>query len=370
MLAFAAMENGNEIAVHGRDGDCPVVVRRGALDELGAILAPRVRGRVAAVVTDSNVGPLYAARAAAALGAAGFRAAVREIPAGEGSKTVANLAALWDFLHGAGVSRQDVVVALGGGVVGDLAGFAAATWLRGVAVAQVPASLLAFVDSSIGGKTAVDLPAGKNLAGAFHQPVAVVADPLLLRTLPAREFAQGMAEVVKYGCIRDADFFAWLEARAGAPFSDEDVERVIATCAAHKAAVVDADEREGGLRATLNFGHTVGHAVEKVLGYGAVPHGEAVAIGMVAAAKIGEALGRTGPGAAARIAALLARLSLPTRLAERAEGVDPAALMDAMMSDKKKLGAEIRFVLLDRIGACSVVPLAPGTIAGLLPAAL
>ena len=370
MVASRAMKENTGIVVRGRDGDCPVVVRRGALDSLGDILAPLVRGRVAAVVTDSNVGPLYAARAAAALEAAGFRAAVREIPAGEASKDLANLAALWDFLHGAGVTRQDLVVALGGGVVGDLAGFAAATWLRGVAVAQVPASLLAFVDSSIGGKTAVDLPAGKNLAGAFHQPVAVVEDPQLLRSLPPREFAQGMAEVAKYGCIRDAAFFAWLEARAGAPFSDGDAERIIATCAAHKAAVVSADEREGGLRATLNFGHTVGHAVEKVLGYGAVPHGEAVAIGMVAAAKIGEALGRTEPGTAARTAELLARLALPTRLAQRAEGVAPAALLDAMMSDKKKFGAEIRFVLLDRIGACSVVPLAPAEIAALLPGAL
>ena len=364
------METGGDIVVHGRDGDCPVVVRRGALDSLGEILAPLVGGRAAALVTDSNVGPLHASRAAAALEAAGFRVSVREVPAGESSKTPARLAELWDFLHGAGVARRDLVVALGGGVVGDLAGFAVATWMRGVAVAQVPTSLLAFVDSSIGGKTAVDLPAGKNLAGAFHQPVAVVADPLLLRTLPAREFAQGMAEVAKYGCIRDAEFFAWLEERAGAPFSEEDVERIVRTCAAHKAAVVSADEREGGLRATLNFGHTVGHAVERVLGYGAIAHGEAVAIGMVAAAKIGEALGRTEPGAADRIEALLSRLSLPTRLAQVAEGADPAALLDAMMSDKKKDGAVVRFVLLDRIGACSVVPLNHGKFEALLPAAL
>ena len=364
------MDDPHDIIVRGRDGDCPVVVRRGALDSLGAIVAPLVRGRVAAVVADSNTGPLYAARAVASLEAAGFRAAVREVPAGEGTKCFARLAELWDFLHAAGVARQDLVVALGGGVVGDLAGFAAATWLRGVAVAQVPTSLLAFADSSIGGKTAIDLPSGKNLAGAFHQPVAVVADPLLLRTLPAREFAQGMAEVAKYGCIRDAGFFAWLEAKAGAPFADADVERLIATSAAHKAAVVSADEREGGLRATLNFGHTVGHAVEKVRGYGAVPHGEAVAIGMVAAAKIGEALGRTEPGTAARVAALLLRLSLPARLGERAPGVDPAALLGAMMSDKKRAGGEIRFVLLDRIGACSVVPLGADRLAALLPAAL
>ena len=364
------MQERPDIVVRGRDGDCPVVVRPGALDALGAVAAPLVRGRAAAVVADSNTGPLYAARAAAALEAAGFRASVREVPAGEGSKTPARLAELWDFFHAAGIARDDLVVALGGGVVGDLAGFAAATWLRGVAVVQVPTSLLAFVDSSIGGKTAVDLPSGKNLAGAFHQPVAVVADPFLLRTLPAREFAQGMAEVVKYGCIRDADFFGWLEARAGARFADADVARIVAVCAAHKAAVVSADEREAGLRATLNFGHTVGHAVEKVLGYGTVAHGEAVAVGMVAAAKIGEALGRTEAGTAARIAALLSKLSLPVRLGDVAAGVDPRALLDAAMSDKKRSGAAVRFVLLDRIGACSSVPLDAAAIASLLPAAL
>ena len=364
------MNETTEIAVHGREGDCPIFVRPGALDDSGAIVAPLVRGRAAALVTDTNVGPLYAARAAAALEAAGFRVAVREVPAGEGSKTPARLAELWDFFHGAGITRQDVAVALGGGVVGDLAGFAAATWLRGVAVVQMPTSLLAFVDSSIGGKTAVDLPCGKNLAGAFHQPIAVVADPRLLATLPPREFSQGMAEAAKYGCIRDAAFFAWLERKAGAPFSEADVARIVATSAAHKAAVVDADEREGGLRATLNFGHTVGHAVEKVLGYGALPHGEAVAIGMVAAAKIGEALGRTEPGTAARVEALLARLSLPTRLARAAPGVDPGALAAAMSSDKKKYGDEIRFVLLRRVGDCDIVPLAPAAIAALLPAAL
>ena len=362
--------NGRAAVVRGRDGDCPVFVRRGALDGLGAIAAPLVRGRVAALVSDSNVGPLHAARAAAALEAAGFRVSARDVPAGEGSKTPARLAELWDFFHGARVSRQDLVVALGGGVVGDLAGFAAATWLRGVAVLQVPTSLLAMVDSSIGGKTAVDLPSGKNLAGAFHQPAAVVADPALLDTLPAREFSQGLAEAVKYGCIRDAAFFAWFEARAGAPFSAADAETLVRTSAAHKVAVVNEDERESGLRATLNFGHTVGHAVEKVLGYGTLAHGEAVALGMVAAAKLGEALGETEPGTAARIEALLAALALPTALGRVAPGVSAAALAEAMLSDKKRYGGEIRFVLLDRIGSCRVVPLAPADVAARLPGIL
>lgn len=364
------MNGGAAIVVRGRDRDCPVFVRRGALDGLGTVAAPLVRGRVAALVSDSNVGPLHAARAAAALEAAGFRVAALDVPAGEGSKTLARLAGLWDFFHVAGISRQDLVVALGGGVVGDLAGFAAATWLRGVAVLQVPTSLLAMVDSSIGGKTAVDLPSGKNLAGAFHQPVAVLADTALLETLPAREFSQGLAEAVKYGCIRDAAFFDWFEARAGAPFSPADAETLVRTSAAHKVAVVNEDEREAGLRATLNFGHTVGHAVEKVLGYGTIAHGEAVALGMVAAAKLGETLGTTEPGTAARIEALLAALGLPTALGRIAPDASPAALSEAMLSDKKRYGAEIRFVLLDRIGSCRVVPLAPADIAARLPGIL
>lgn len=361
------METRQAIVVRGRDRDCTVTVRRGALDSLGAVAAPLVRGRVAALVADTNTGPLFAARAVASLEAAGFRVAVREVPAGEGSKCLARLAELWDFFAAAGVARQDLVVALGGGVPGDLAGFAAATWMRGVAVVQAPTSLLAMVDSSIGGKTAIDLPAGKNLAGAFHQPAAVVADPDLLGTLPARELAQGMAEAVKYGCIRDADLFEWFEERAGAPFSGGDLERLVAACAAHKAAVVNEDEREAGLRATLNFGHTVGHALEKVLGYGTIAHGEAVAIGMVAAARLGEALGATGRGTADRIAALLARLSLPTRPDPAAPGFSREAIAGAMLSDKKKCGDRIRFVLLDRIGACRVVPLAPADVAARLP---
>ena len=345
------MQTDCQIVVNGLEGPSPVHVGRGLLARLGEIAAGAVKGRRACLVSDSNVGPLHAAAAADSLRAAGFEVVPFEIPAGEDSKQLPVLSAVWGALHAAGITRRDLVVALGGGVVGDLAGFAAA--------------------SSIGGKTAIDLPFGKNLAGAFHQPAAVVADPDMLRTLPPREFAQGMAEVVKYGCILDADFFAFLEGVGGRTPSGEEVERIIARCAALKADVVNRDEREGGVRMLLNFGHTVGHAVEKALGFGAVPHGEAVAIGMVAAARLGEALGATPAGTAERIGALLRAMRLPTSVADVGEAArDPERLFGAMLSDKKKLGAELHFVLLDRIGAARAVPLAPERVRALLPAAL
>jgi len=358
--------------VRGAEGDSPIYVGRGLLSSAGEIAAGAVRGRRALVVADSNVGPLHLAPLVASLRAAGFEAATHTIPAGEASKRLSELERLWGALHAAGITRADLVVALGGGVVGDLAGFAAATWLRGVAVVQVPTSLLAFVDSSIGGKTAIDLPFGKNLAGAFHQPAAVVGDPDVLRTLPPREFAQGMAEAVKTACIADAGLLAFLRGRAGSPISPEDAERVVADCARIKADIVNRDEREGGLRMILNFGHTVGHAVEKALGYGAVPHGEAVSIGMVAAAKLGERLGETPPGTADALADLLARLSLPVRVADLPGGAAcaPAALAGAMLADKKRIGARLHFVLLEGWGRAKVVPMAPAEVRDALPAIL
>ena len=358
--------------VNGAEGPSPIYVGRGLLARAGEIVAGAVRGRRALVVADSNVGPLHLAPLVASLRAAGFEAATHGIPAGEPSKCLAELERLWGALHAAGITRSDLVVALGGGVTGDLAGFAAATWLRGVAVVQVPTSLLAFVDSSIGGKTAIDLPFGKNLAGAFHQPAAVVGDPDVLRTLPPREFAQGMAEAVKTACIADAELLAFLRERAGSPLSPADAERVVAACAAVKADVVNRDEREGGLRMILNFGHTVGHAVEKVLGYGAVPHGEAVAVGMVAAARLGERLGETPAGTADVLADLLARLSLPVRVADLPGGAAcaPDALAGAMLADKKKLGARLHFVLLEGWGRAKVVPMDPAAVRAALPSVL
>lgn len=367
------MDTSTNIAVKTASGECPVFVANGVLPEIGGIAASRVSGRTARVVTDSNVAPLHLEPVLASLRAAGFSASATVVPAGEATKTFAGLPPLWEDFHAAGITRRDLVVALGGGVVGDLAGFAAATWLRGVAFVQAPTSLLAFVDSSIGGKTAVDLPFGKNLAGAFHQPVAVVSDPLVLHTLPPREFSQGMAEAAKTACILDEAFFRFFESFAGRKPTDAETETVIRRCAAAKADVVSRDEKEGGLRAILNFGHTVGHAIEKILGYGTVPHGEAVAVGMVAAAKIGNAVGRTPDGVADRIEALLRALSLPTRVSDLPGGAaacTPEAVAAATLSDKKKLGADVHFVVLEEIGRAAVEPLSPGRLEELLPDAL
>ena len=359
--------------VNGLEGPSPIYVGRGLLARAGEVAAASVSGRRAVVVTDSNVAPLHLPAVLASLRGAGFDAEAEVVPAGEATKSLRSLEGLWGAFHRRGIDRSDLVVALGGGVVGDLAGFAAATWLRGVAAMQVPTSLLAFVDSSIGGKTAIDLPFGKNLAGAFHQPVAVVGDPDVLGTLPPREFAQGMAEAVKTACIADEGLLSLLRAVAGRAPVPEETERIVAGCARSKADVASRDEREGGLRMILNFGHTVGHAIEKVLGYGAVPHGEAVAVGMVAAARLGERLGETPAGTADALADLLARLSLPVRVADLPGGAAacaPDALAAAMLADKKKLGARLHFVLLERWGRAKVVPMDPAEVRDALPAIL
>ena len=367
------MQGQESIFVDAAGGRYPVLVGRGVLRTLGQVAARSVAGRSACVVTDSNVSPLLLPAAVDSLRGAGFAVSSAVIPAGEGSKCLSRLEGLWSAFHDGGLTRRDLVVALGGGVVGDLAGFAAATYMRGVAVVQVPTSLLAMVDSSIGGKTAIDVPFGKNLVGAFHQPSAVVSDPLALSTLPRREMAQGFAEALKTACILDGEAFSFLAGLAGGRPSCEDLERTIRFCAAAKAGVVSRDEKEGGLRAILNFGHTVGHAIEKTMGYGVVPHGEAVAVGMVAAAALGRALGLTPRSAAVRIAAALRGFSLPVCVADlpgAGAGCDAGAIASAMLSDKKKLGADIHFVLLEDVGRAKVVPLDPGRIRDALPGVL
>ena len=335
-------------------GNSRIVIGNGALARLGELAATAVKGRRVCVVTDANVGNLHLEPALASLRAAGFAAESVALPAGEKTKSVEWLVTLWNTFNGYGLTRSDLVVALGGGVVGDLAGFASATYLRGCAIVQVPTSLLAQVDSSVGGKTGIDLPFGKNLAGAFHQPAVVVVDPLVLKTLPPTRFAEGMAEVVKYGCIADAGLFADLEAFAGNPGDAEALRAIIQRCVQIKADVVNRDELDTGERMLLNFGHTVGHAIEKVMGYGYISHGEAVAIGMTAAARLGESLGATPAGTAARIEALLKRFALPTTTAFTA-----ADIFEAMLADKKKLGKQIHFILLEEIGRAVRRPFDP-----------
>ncbi len=340
-------------------------VEPGVLDRLGPIAGRLAKAPSAAVISDSNVGPLYGQRAVRSLTEAGLAARLVTFPAGEQHKHLATVCRLWDELAGMRVERASPLVALGGGVVGDVAGFVAACYLRGMPVFQVPTTLLACVDSSVGGKTGVDHPqAGKNMIGAFHQPLAVLIDPLLLATLPPREWSCGLAESIKHGVIRDADFLAWLEDNAdGLLELAENSERLVPAQAAClielierncriKAAVVSADEKESGLRAILNFGHTVGHAVEALGGFSRLLHGEAVSIGMVVETRIAVARGLASPALLDRLAGLLARLRLPTAVPGEVSVGDLLALAG---KDKKVRAGRMRFVLPAGPGRVEIV---------------
>lgn len=332
------------VALPGREYD--ILIQRGLQDRAGEHcrkVLPRANRLF--VVTDSNVAPLYEARLEASLTAAGFSVAVHVVPAGESSKCAGQLAELWEAMMAAGLTRTDAVVALGGGVVGDLAGFAAATILRGVDFVQIPTTLLSQVDSSVGGKVAIDLQAGKNLAGAFWQPKLVLMDPDTLDTLPDSTFADGMAEVVKYGCILDSSFFDFLAARPSRKEIMAEIEHVLYICCNLKRIVVEEDERDTGKRMLLNFGHTLGHAYEKAGHYETWTHGQAVAAGMVKAAGLGERLGITPAGTADRIVAVLTALDLPVEISCTAE--EYAA---AIGLDKKGAGDDISVILLKEMG--------------------
>lgn len=341
----------------GGERPYPIVVGPGLLDD-GAALAAQVRGRHVFLVSDGHVAPLYAARVVAALAAhSPAQALVHCVAPGESSKSLQGFSELLRGLADFGATRDACVFALGGGVVGDLAGFAAACWMRGVDLVQLPTTLLAMVDSSVGGKTAVDLPQGKNLVGAFHPPRAVFADTATLRTLPERELRAGLAETAKYGAIADAAFLAWIEANADALLARDAaaLAEAIARSCAHKAAIVERDPYERGERALLNFGHTFAHAIEAEQGYagdaGALNHGEAVAVGMVLAARLSARLGLAAPADADGLAATLRRLGLPTALPA---GLDPAALVARMRLDKKAAAGGLRFVLWEGPGRARV----------------
>ncbi|MEB2283467.1 MAG: 3-dehydroquinate synthase [Polyangiaceae bacterium UTPRO1] len=327
----------------------PIYVGAGCLEDLGPRLAQTGGEKRMAVVTNSTVASLYLEPVTRTLTGAGFDPAVVQIPDGEEHKNLAWLAFVYDRLIDAGVDRGGSVVALGGGVVGDLAGFAAATYLRGIDLVQVPTTLLAQIDSSIGGKTGVNHPAGKNLLGAFKQPRFVLADVECLRTLPRREYVAGLAEVVKTGAILDAELFALLEAELPDILRQERdlLVRVVRRCCQLKALVVAEDETEGGYRAILNFGHTLGHAIESLTDYTTFLHGEAVAIGMVAAARVSQQLGFCDATTVRRLSTLVDRCGLPT---EVPSDLEREALALAMRTDKKALGGSIKFVCLEGIG--------------------
>ena len=325
-----------------------IAIGRGLLARLPALLAEHAPAPRYAVIADANVAPLYGERLVASIRESGPGAELLTFPAGEGSKTTARWAALVEEMGARGFGRDACVIAVGGGVTGDLAGFAAASFARGVAFVQVPTSLLAMIDASIGGKTGIDLGAGKNLAGAFHQPRLVAIDPDALATLPDPELRTGLAEAVKHGAIADADHFDWLAASAPAiGRRDPDaLDGVVDGSVRIKTAVVARDALEAGERAVLNFGHTVGHAVELLTEF-RVPHGDAVAMGMVAEARIGEAAGITAPGVADRLRAALDAMGLPHAIPA---GLEAGALLAAMGTDKKARAGVVRYALIRAIG--------------------
>ncbi len=336
-----------EVSVHLGSRSYSVRVGAGLLDEAVGLIGELASGGRCILVTDTNVDRIYGERLA---GLPGDPLRV-VIEAGEPSKTLATVERIYDAALSAGIERSAVVVALGGGVVGDVAGFAAATLLRGLRVVMIPTTLLAQVDSSVGGKTGVNRPQGKNLVGAFHQPSLVIADPLVLETLPEREYRAGLAEVVKTAVILDAELFDLLESRTGeiGRRDPELMTDVVARCVELKAMVVERDEREGGLRRILNYGHTVGHAIEQATDYGRYLHGEAVAMGMVAAARISTRLGAATGEDADRIVRLLAALGLDTEIPE---DLSDERLERAMAHDKKSVGGRIAFVVNEGIGRC------------------
>jgi 3-dehydroquinate synthase len=325
-----------------------VVVTAGDPAGLGPFARQRCPGALAVVVSDENAAA-HADRAAEALAAAGFRTATAVLPAGEATKSLESAGQLYDKLADLRADRRTLVAAVGGGVVGDLAGFAAATFNRGLPLLMVPTTLLAMVDSSVGGKVAVNHPRGKNLIGAFHQPVGVWADTDVLATLPAREYLSGLAEVVKYGVILDAGLFAYLEDHADELRDREAAPtgHVVARSCELKAAVVERDEREEtGLRAVLNYGHTFAHAFEAVAGYGTLLHGEAVAAGMVCASRLAEYRGLVGRDVTLRQQRLLVRLRLPTK----PPPLPAWEVLAAMGGDKKAVDGRLRLVLPRRLG--------------------
>jgi 3-dehydroquinate synthase len=326
-----------------------ILIGPGLMPSLGErIKAAGLSGR-AGIVTNDTVGPIYAKGVTDSIRDAGFETTTISLPDGEKYKSIDSATRIYDRLLTERFDRKSFLVALGGGVIGDITGFAAATYMRGIDFVQVPTTLLSQVDSSVGGKTGVNHPLGKNMIGAFHQPRLVLADVDTLKTLPKEEFVSGLAEVVKYGVIRDAEFFRWLEDNADSvtKMQPDALVHLIRRSCEIKAEVVGEDEREGGLRAILNFGHTVGHAAESLTDYTGYRHGEAISIGMVAAAKLAVAEGLCAPDVAERLARLLTRFGLPT---EFPKNLSFGAVLESIGHDKKAEGGKVKFVLPKRIG--------------------
>ncbi|HBH01321.1 MAG: 3-dehydroquinate synthase [Candidatus Rokubacteria bacterium RBG_16_73_20] len=330
-----------------------IVVESGALASVGVRLRQLGVGARAALVSDAAIMRLYGKTVVDGLEAAGFAVTPVEVPEGEAAKRLDVAAWCWDALLAAGLDRTSTVLALGGGAVGDLAGFVAATYMRGTNFVQLPTTVLAQVDASIGGKTAIDHPKAKNLIGAFHQPRLVLVDPAVVRTLPEREFSSGLAEIAKHGIVLDAEYFAEVERGVAALLARElpVLERVIGGSCRLKASVVERDEREAELRHVLNYGHTIGHALEAVTGYARFAHGEAVSLGIAAEARLARRLGLASEETVVRQERLLQALGLPVR----ADALDVEALLAAIARDKKARDGRVPFVLAPRIGAFRLV---------------
>lgn len=324
----------------------PIYIENGLFEKVGETIQRLFPGRKIYVVTDSNIAPIYGTDLVEKLRKLNIQAMLHIIPAGEKSKSHNELLNLYTGFAGFGITRKDAIIALGGGVTGDLTGFAASTWLRGSGFIQIPTSLLAMVDSSIGGKVAVDLPAGKNLVGSFYHPEVVLIDPMLLKTLPDRHFSDGMAEIIKHGCILDKELFAMLENMESRQAVMEQIESIIYRNCNVKRQVVEQDEREGGLRMILNFGHTFGHAIEKVFHFERYTHGEAIAMGMAFTAELSLKLGYCTRSISHRIRALLERFHLPVDWPE----MEPNQVQKAILLDKKAVTNELHLILIRDIG--------------------
>ncbi|MBD2776016.1 3-dehydroquinate synthase [Iningainema tapete] len=337
-----------------------IAIAPSGIDKLGEYMSGLKLGKKVLLVSNPMIYKHYGERASASLKAAGFEVSELTLPPGERYKTPNSVQKIYDTALENRIERSSTMVALGGGVIGDMTGFAAATWLRGINFVQVPTTLLAMVDAAIGGKTGVNHPQGKNLIGAFHQPRLVLIDPDVLKTLPMREFRAGMAEVIKYGVIWDAKLFAEIEESKHLNqiryVKPEFIDSILTRSCQAKADVVSKDEKEAGLRAILNYGHTIAHAVESLTGYRVVNHGEAVAIGMVAAGQIAVELGMWQKEDTQRQYALIEKAGLPTKLPA---GVDIEAIIEALQLDKKVEAGKVRFILPTQIGVVTITDSVP-----------
>ena len=345
----------NEITVNLPQDSYQIAIASGSLNQIGTQIAKLSLGRKVLLVSNPEIFSYYGETAIASLKASGFEVYTHLIVAGEARKTLQSVSQIYDVAFKNRFERSSTFVALGGGVIGDMTGFAAATWLRGVNLVQVPTSLLAMVDAAIGGKTGVNHPQGKNLIGAFYQPKKVIVDPDVLKTLPTREFRAGLAEVIKYGIIWDAELFARLEQAPAidswARIDSQLLQTILVRSAQVKANIVSKDEKEAGLRAILNYGHTIGHAVESLTNYQRFVHGEAVAMGMVAAGKIAASMGNWSDTEAQRQDELIEKARLPLTIPSQ---LNRQEIITALQSDKKVKAGKLHFVLPAEIGLAAI----------------